>query len=90
MKLELKNSRMVEVVKRECLPKEDLRYPKKLVYKPGEEKKQAWVATVQNVMQASTNKEVRNVLQKISEAEEIPLQWNKYTKENFSVTWDKF
>ncbi|KAI9562252.1 hypothetical protein GHT06_013217 [Daphnia sinensis] len=77
---------MEETVKQDCLPKEDFRFPQNLVYKPGkEEAKQAWVAKLQNAMEASNNEELTNILQKISQAEEIPLKWSRYNRERFSI-----
>ncbi|XP_057364983.1 uncharacterized protein LOC130685673 [Daphnia carinata] len=74
---------MIETVKQKCFSKEETGVAKELVYKPYEKQRQAWVAMVQNLMQANTNDELTSILQRMCDAEEIPIKWNKINKPKF-------
>jgi hypothetical protein len=64
---------------------EDQGTKKAFLYKPFERKKQAWAAMVQNLIVKNTNEELTSALKRMSEAEEIPLKWNKINKPKFMV-----
>lgn len=53
--------------------------------KLSEERKEKWNAKLKKVMEANTNDEFTSILQKISLAEEIPLNWSHYTIHKFKV-----
>ncbi|XP_032797402.2 uncharacterized protein LOC116933816 [Daphnia magna] len=74
---------MIEMAEQKCLPKEDTRVAKELVYTPYEKQREAWVAMVQNMMQANTNDELTSILQRMCEAKEIPIKWNKINRPKF-------
>ncbi|KAK4002919.1 hypothetical protein OUZ56_004712 [Daphnia magna] len=51
--------------------------------KLSEKRKEKWNAKLKKVMEANTNDEFTSILQKISLAEEIPLNWSHYTIHKF-------
>ncbi|KAI9562251.1 hypothetical protein GHT06_013216 [Daphnia sinensis] len=73
---------MIESAKQKCFPK-DTPVAKELFYTPYEKQRQAWVTMVQNIMQTNTNDDLTSILQKMCEAEEIPIKWNKINKPKF-------
>lgn len=75
---------MTEVITKGCVS-EDKHTKKVSLYKPFEKKRQAWVAMVRNLIDKNTNEELTSALNRMCEAEEIPLHWNKINQPKFMV-----
>jgi len=75
---------MTEVVEQACVS-EDKQSKKEFLYKPFEGKKKEWVAMVQNLIDKNTNEKLTDALNRMSQAEEIPIKWNKINKPKFLV-----
>ena len=75
---------MTEEIKQTCVA-EDEHIKKSFLYKPFEGKKRAWVNMVKNLIEMNTDEELISALNKMSQAEEIPIKWNKINKPKFMV-----
>lgn len=63
----------------------DKQSKKEVLYKPYEGKKREWVAMVQNLIEKNSNEKLTSALNRMSQAEEIPIKWNKISKPKFIV-----
>ncbi|EFX79140.1 hypothetical protein DAPPUDRAFT_304944 [Daphnia pulex] len=73
---------MTKVIKQTCVSS-DKQSKKEVLYKPYEGKRKEWVAMVQNLIEKNSNEKLTSALNRISQAEEIPIKWNKISKPKF-------